>query len=170
MKHDTSTSRTYIFPEPDLLHTLINAYFTEINILWPLLHRPTFENSVAEGLHHKDSGFAGVVLLVCATGSRFVSDPRVLSDSSSLLSAGWKYFNQVQIGENALLEPPSLFNLQTRCVRGSILIHVRYLILFAACCGISSRVVRASNLLVNHRCRYPTSARRWCAPTQSLWE
>jgi hypothetical protein len=56
---------------------------------------------------------------VCATASRFVDDPRVLSHGSQLLSAGWRYYTQVQLGETALLKPPSLFNLQMRCVRRS---------------------------------------------------
>jgi hypothetical protein len=82
-----------------------------------LLHRPVFEKLLADGLHLADDEFAVVVLLVCANGSRFIDDQRVLSDGYLRLSAGWKYFNQVQIGQNALLKPPSLFHLQMRCVR-----------------------------------------------------
>ena len=58
----------------------------------PLLHRPTFEKGLAEGLHYKDEGFGSTVLLVSALGSRFCDDPRViLEDSNSQHSAGWEW-------------------------------------------------------------------------------
>ena len=56
---------TYIFPPDDLIPELVGNYFTYTNILFPLLHRPTFEKAVAEGLHTRDTGFAGVFMLVC---------------------------------------------------------------------------------------------------------
>lgn len=72
---------------------------------------------VREGLHHKDSAFAGVYLLVCAVGARYSSDNRVkLDGSDSLHSSGWKWFEQVQMVKKSLLSPPTLFDLQTYCV------------------------------------------------------
>lgn len=46
----------------------------------PLLHRPTFERAIKEGLHLQDPKFGANVLLVCANGARFCDDPRVLSE------------------------------------------------------------------------------------------
>ncbi|KIK66923.1 hypothetical protein GYMLUDRAFT_239127 [Collybiopsis luxurians FD-317 M1] len=88
----------YTFPEPDLLVQLVDAYFANLNIYLPLLHRPTFERSLHERLHYRDDAFAAVVLLVCAVGSRYVDDPRVLLDGvDAWHSAGWRYFNQVPV-------------------------------------------------------------------------
>jgi hypothetical protein len=56
---------------------------------------------------------------VCANASRYIDDPRVLVDDSPLLSAGWKYFEQVHIGGDSFLVAASLFDLQMRCVRAA---------------------------------------------------
>lgn len=95
---------------------MIECYFREMNSVFPVLHRPTFERSVAEGLHCEEEGFAHILLIVCAIGSRFVDDPRVLADSTSSLSAGWTWFNQVPM-VNDMLQPPQLYNIQLHCVR-----------------------------------------------------
>ncbi|EEB89241.1 hypothetical protein MPER_12684 [Moniliophthora perniciosa FA553] len=50
------------FPERDLLDGLITTYFEDLNPFFPLLHRPTFEASVAEQLHRRDRSFGLVVL------------------------------------------------------------------------------------------------------------
>jgi hypothetical protein len=82
----------------------------------PLLHRPSFEAGILEGLHLRDDGFARVLLLVCAVGSGYVDDPRVISDPGSGLQSGWKWFIQVTLGGLALLALPSLYDLQVCCV------------------------------------------------------
>ncbi|CUA77621.1 hypothetical protein RSOLAG22IIIB_02638 [Rhizoctonia solani] len=66
------------FPPDDLLASLVDLYFTRFNVILPLLHRPTFEAQVAQKLHWRDPSFAAVVLLVCANGSRFSDDTRVM--------------------------------------------------------------------------------------------
>ena len=95
---------------------LIERYFQFTHHLYPILHRPTFEEYFAEGRHFREEGFAGVVLLVCALGARFVDDPRVFLDHPSKPrhphSAGWKWFNQVQLVRNVALADPTLFDLQ----------------------------------------------------------
>ncbi|KAJ4477535.1 fungal-specific transcription factor domain-containing protein [Lentinula aciculospora] len=108
---------SYNFPEPDLLASLINSYFHNVNIILPLLHRPTFERATREKLHYRDDMFAAIVLLVCAVASRYVDDRRVLLDKvDSWHSSGWKYFNQVQVVRKSLLAPPTLFDLQFYCL------------------------------------------------------
>ncbi|KAJ7115077.1 fungal-specific transcription factor domain-containing protein [Mycena crocata] len=82
----------YTFPPPDLLASLIALYFTHKNLYHPLLHRPSFERAVREGRHERDAAFGAVVLLVCAIGSRWSEDARVLvPDSSELVpdSSEW---------------------------------------------------------------------------------
>ncbi|KAF9021193.1 hypothetical protein BDZ89DRAFT_1019740 [Hymenopellis radicata] len=104
---------SYSFPEEDLMNSLIDLYFQNVNIFLPLLHRPTFERSLSEGLHHKDDMFAAVILLVCACASRYSDDDRVLLDGEeSRHSSGWKWFDQVQLIRKSVLLPPTLYDLQ----------------------------------------------------------
>lgn len=55
------------------MNELVNLYFYYNNSLVPLLHRPTFEREIAEGLHWRVTGFAEVLLLVCSLGARYSS-------------------------------------------------------------------------------------------------
>lgn len=110
----TNEPRTqYNFPEPDLLRDLVDLYFEHVNLFLPLLHRPTFERSISEGLHLRNELFGANVLLVCANGSRFSDDPRVLLDGEqSRHSSGWRWFDQVQMVKKSFLSPPTLYDLQ----------------------------------------------------------
>ncbi|TFK49793.1 hypothetical protein OE88DRAFT_1755750 [Heliocybe sulcata] len=104
---------SFTFPAPDLIDSLVSLYFLNINNFYPLLHEPSFRHKVADGLHHRDSGFGGVLLAVCACASRWSDDPRVLMDGTrSQHSAGWQWFNQVQMVRKSLLAPPCLYDLQ----------------------------------------------------------
>jgi len=79
----------------------------------PILHRPTFLRSLNSGLHLREPAFGMTVLLVCAIGSRFTSDIRVLLDDDiSDLSSGWKYFTQVPVFRNGLFLRSTLYDLQ----------------------------------------------------------
>jgi hypothetical protein len=104
-------------PPQDLLLILVEAYFKHLNLITPLLHRPTFERALAEGDHHSYTGFCIVVLLVCANGARFVEDERVLIEGTSRHSAGWKWFNQVHVLRRSLVMSPCIHDLQRCCVR-----------------------------------------------------
>ncbi|CCM00118.1 uncharacterized protein FIBRA_02145 [Fibroporia radiculosa] len=111
------------YPESDLMLSLIELYFREVNAYSPLLHRPTFENNIKDGLHLRDEGFGSTVLLVCAIGARFSDDPRVfLSDyQDNPLSCGWEWFKQVQMIRKSLLAPPRLYDLQVYCLTAMFL-------------------------------------------------
>ncbi|KAJ7115968.1 fungal-specific transcription factor domain-containing protein [Mycena epipterygia] len=103
----------YNFPPPDLAASLVDLYFTHVNLLLPVLHRPTFTCDLAAGLHLTNDGFAATFLLVCAIGARFSSDPRVLLDGSdSLHSCGWRWFEQLQLMRDIFGPPPCLYDLQ----------------------------------------------------------
>lgn len=100
---------------------LIDLYFRNVNDYMPLLHRPTFEKGIADGLHLSEEGFGSTVLLVCGVGSRFSHDPRVfLEGSDSTHSSGWEWFRQVQLVRKSLLAAPRLYDLQICCVRDFI--------------------------------------------------
>ncbi|KAJ4490361.1 fungal-specific transcription factor domain-containing protein [Lentinula aciculospora] len=103
----------YVFPEDALIRQLVSLYFSNVHYLFPLLHRPTFENHVfKEKLHLTDSCFAATLLAVCSIGSRHCNDPRVLTDENHLRSAGWKYFKQIRLSRASFVQPVSLFEIQ----------------------------------------------------------
>ncbi|PPQ71792.1 hypothetical protein CVT24_006143 [Panaeolus cyanescens] len=112
---------TYTYPPEDLMPSLIDAYFTQMNNFLPLLHRPTFERSIADGLHYTDSMFGATVLLVCAHGSRYSDDPRVRSERADgelegQRSAGWKWFEQVNVLRKSLFKRTTLYELQMQAL------------------------------------------------------
>ncbi|KAA1476288.1 hypothetical protein DENSPDRAFT_843202 [Dentipellis sp. KUC8613] len=106
--------RGYTYPPPDLLVALIELFFANINIYMPLLHRPTFEAAVADGLQYRDAGFGGVLLLVCATAAHFSDDERVLLPGTGehWHSCGWQWFDQVQLTHRSILAAGCLCDLQ----------------------------------------------------------
>ncbi|KAL0063792.1 Gypsy retrotransposon integrase-like protein 1 [Marasmius tenuissimus] len=124
----------YTFPPYDLLPTLVSLFFTNVHPLFPVLHKPIFEQGVNEGLHHRDTHFASVLLVVCALGSRYSFDPRVFEDGDrieghcdsrdqnnghpkkSRISAGWKWFRQVKLIRTELQTKASLCELQMYCL------------------------------------------------------
>ncbi|EJF60412.1 hypothetical protein DICSQDRAFT_181332 [Dichomitus squalens LYAD-421 SS1] len=99
-----------VYPPRDLMHELIDAYFNRLNIYLALLHRPTFERDVKNGLHLRDRGFGAVLLLVCAIGSG------LLLDSSQIQShgppPGYHWFELVSTTDFSLLARPRLYDLQ----------------------------------------------------------
>ncbi|KAJ7143999.1 fungal-specific transcription factor domain-containing protein [Mycena epipterygia] len=117
----------YSFPPPDLAAHLIDLYFTRVNMYLPLLHRPTFERGVMGGLHHRDDNFAAILLLVCAVGSRWSDDPRVVPGSGTEgvgtaktgtghLACGWGWFDQVPLVGKHLFGQATLYDLQYYCL------------------------------------------------------
>jgi len=111
--------RSFLFPAQDLLPGLVDNYFAQVNIFLPLLHRPTFESALFDGLHLRDEGFASIVLVVCAIGARWSEDPRVYTqgDGLSSHSRGWFWYNQAQDQRLGYLSLPSLYDLQFHTVR-----------------------------------------------------
>ncbi|KZV61073.1 hypothetical protein PENSPDRAFT_693721 [Peniophora sp. CONT] len=110
-------SSPFEFPEDDLLWHLVDRYFTHLNVITPILHRPSFEKQVREGLHLKDEAFGAVLLSVCANGARLSDDRRVLTDEGqNWYSAGWAWFSQVRMTQKALLSSSRLYDLQVLCL------------------------------------------------------
>lgn len=63
-------------------------------------------------LHEKDQYFGGLVLTVCACGSRWSDDPRTRVKNDMPNSAGWLYYEQVHRLPRPMTEPISLVRLQ----------------------------------------------------------
>ncbi|KAJ7080234.1 fungal-specific transcription factor domain-containing protein [Mycena epipterygia] len=120
-KHAIPHVGPYIFPDADLLSALIELYFANWNIYYPLLHRPIFERSIADGLHTKDTSFGTVVLLVCAIAARFSDDVRVCPPESEPLRCGWQYFDQISHSVDHLFVRPTLYQIQYYCLATAFL-------------------------------------------------
>lgn len=102
------------------MQSLLDTFFIDVNIYFPVLHRPSFERAIAEGEHLRDESFGSVVLLVCALGSRFSYDPRVYVEGQHTpQAAGWEWFNQVQQTMKVInMDPPTVYDLQMAYVSG----------------------------------------------------
>ena len=103
------------FPPANLLPKLVDAYFNDINMYIPLLHRPTFERQLADGLHLRRQDFGAVVLLVCANGSKWVDDPRAADQNAPHKEAGARWAEQVQSTPLMPFSRPTVSELQA-CV------------------------------------------------------
>ncbi|KAJ7256469.1 hypothetical protein B0H12DRAFT_510408 [Mycena haematopus] len=109
---------TQIFPPADLLRDLVDIYFEQINIFWFILHRPTFEKSIADRLHLRNPDFGATVLAVCALASKNSPDKRViLPGEHGELGAGWEWFRQIQRPfSGRVVKTASLYDLQLCCL------------------------------------------------------
>ncbi|KAJ7264499.1 fungal-specific transcription factor domain-containing protein [Mycena haematopus] len=110
---DIPPVQDYTFPPNDLMLRLISLYFSNVNIFFPVLHRPTFETAFVSHKHLADSGFARTLLLVCALGARYSDDPRVHIPDTHFGTAGWVWFDQVKL---TVYGQPTLYDLQCYCL------------------------------------------------------
>ncbi|KAJ7610455.1 fungal-specific transcription factor domain-containing protein [Roridomyces roridus] len=114
--------RSFLFPDCDLTVALIRLYFDKVNVFFPLLHRATFERAFAADTHLREDddgvGFARTLLLVCALGARYSDDPRVCLQEHLVNSeeygstAGWKWFDEVELTRETASRQPTLYDLQ----------------------------------------------------------
>ncbi|KAK7060301.1 Gypsy retrotransposon integrase-like protein 1 [Paramarasmius palmivorus] len=113
----TAQPAPLVFPDPDLITTLLELYFENFHPIFSLLHRQTFGKSVLSGLHYRDRGFGATLLAVCAIASRFSDDPRVFyPGSNSKHSVGWRWFGQLDLSPPTFMQLPSLYELQLYCL------------------------------------------------------
>ncbi|KAK7457845.1 Gypsy retrotransposon integrase-like protein 1 [Stygiomarasmius scandens] len=98
------------FPPQSQLQQLVDAYFAETDVYTILLHRPTFEKSICEGLHLRDDAFGAVVLAVCALGANLLSPcPR-----SEITEDQW--FCQIRLERFVFSPKLELHHLQLYCL------------------------------------------------------
>jgi hypothetical protein len=106
------------YPDTDLLRHLVDCYFDNLNILLPLLHRPSFMRSIEEGSHHVDHNFGATVLAVCAIGCRYSDDSRVTYEITTATSCtAWRLFSQLHKLKKVNYLPHSLYEAQMYPVR-----------------------------------------------------
>ncbi|TFL01003.1 fungal-specific transcription factor domain-containing protein [Pterulicium gracile] len=113
-----------VFPEPDLMYSLIDLYFDKVNYLIPTLHKPTFFRLVEDGVHHKDIMFGALVLAACALGAAAGSDdPRMIAPDAELpVARGLDYVRQIWQIRKGLIAPCSLYEIQLLCT----ISHIHY--------------------------------------------
>ncbi|KAK1228846.1 Gypsy retrotransposon integrase-like protein 1 [Marasmius sp. AFHP31] len=115
--YNTQT-QPFDFPDVDLIFPLVALYFEKLQSSVKLLHRPSFERSVYEGLYLRNRAFGALLLTVCALGARFSDDPRVFIDPGGELSAGWKWITQLrpfEILSFGIGIEPSVYEIQAIC-------------------------------------------------------
>ncbi|KAJ7043931.1 fungal-specific transcription factor domain-containing protein [Mycena alexandri] len=110
----TKSRARYVYPDGDLITSLLELYFAIVHPTLPVLHRPSFERSVAEGLHLTNMEFGGLLLSVLAVASRYSHDPRVFVKGDRSLSSGWKFANQIEIVRRFF--EPTLYEVQMYCL------------------------------------------------------
>ncbi|PPR05818.1 hypothetical protein CVT26_010098 [Gymnopilus dilepis] len=112
-----------IYPEDDLLRSLVDLYFERINSVLPVLHKPSFMKSLNAGQHIWDASYGATVLLVCAIGARYSQDPRAtVANDTSGLSAGWQYFCQVPLHRKSMFYKSTIYDLQYYCLATTYLV------------------------------------------------
>ncbi|KAJ7052295.1 fungal-specific transcription factor domain-containing protein [Mycena amicta] len=103
-----------LFPDHDLILTLVHIFFEKIHPLFGILHRATFENALRDGVHFSDRQFGSLLLAVCCVSSRYSDDPRVFTEEAhDEHSCGWKWFKQIRPLRATFTLIPSLLQLQT---------------------------------------------------------
>lgn len=100
----------YKYPDPGLMKELVDAYFTQVNAFIPVFHRPTFEKSIADGLHLRDAGFGSVLLVVCAVATAYSNGETFDRETRSSKVSPW--FRQVQMSKQTILGPVRLCDVQ----------------------------------------------------------
>ncbi|KAJ3823960.1 fungal-specific transcription factor domain-containing protein [Lentinula raphanica] len=108
----------FIFPDDDLIDSLVHLYFTHVNAYFPIIHEPSFKRSINQDLHHRDKHFGALVLAVCALGARYSDDERIFEDNidgshdAKEQSIGWKWVRQIQPVRRTFIAPPSIYEIQ----------------------------------------------------------
>ncbi|KAK7451800.1 Gypsy retrotransposon integrase-like protein 1 [Stygiomarasmius scandens] len=98
------------FPPQSQLEQFVDAYFVERDAFHILLHRPTFEKLISEGLHLRDDAFGAVVLAICALGANSVS-PCPKSDTSAD-----RWISQIRLEKFVFSPKLELYHLQLYCL------------------------------------------------------
>ncbi|GJE89788.1 Zn(II)2Cys6 transcription factor [Phanerochaete sordida] len=109
------------FPDPVVLSELLETYYQRVHPNYPLLHWPTFLQSINSGLHLTDEPFGAVLLLVCALGARFSTNPATLpAGATNWQWAGWQWYDQVRVARKLMpLTTTTLYDLQLATLAGA---------------------------------------------------
>ncbi|KAJ7122397.1 fungal-specific transcription factor domain-containing protein [Mycena epipterygia] len=109
---------SYLFPDDELLMSLISLYFQNVDPFLPLLHRHTFESGVRQKFHLTHAGFGKTVLLVCALGTQYSTDsqPTCTPGNLSPRPPGWRWFEHVDLFGHMAHTHPTIYDLQSYCL------------------------------------------------------
>lgn len=107
----------FIYPPTEVMTRVLHMYFATYNLLYPLIHRPSFMALIAQNRHLYDPDFGAALLAVCAMSAQKSNDARLLADPKNPRSGGMQWFEQIKIDQRSVLETPTLYTLQTYFVR-----------------------------------------------------
>ncbi|KAJ6453724.1 fungal-specific transcription factor domain-containing protein [Mycena sanguinolenta] len=110
----TVPSHSLIFPAHHLVSSLVSLYFDNVNSFLPILHRPTFDQSLNQQLHIVNEGFGTILLLVCALGSLYLAESTEPAVDDTKLA--WDCYAQVELCGHSLRRLPTLYDIQAYCL------------------------------------------------------
>lgn len=160
------------FPDSDFLSSLVDLYFTNSNPFWPLLHRPTFEEAIANGLHQRDTQFAATVFLVCAIGVRFSQDSRAIAlPYDHIFAPSWTWFLRSQEMYQPVSHEASLYTIQAYGVSviSQHVFEIANVWIFPAICHLSGCLFVRRCSLDSARCRNTAGTRSGGSYKAEVW-
>ncbi|KAJ6566757.1 fungal-specific transcription factor domain-containing protein [Mycena capillaripes] len=83
------------FPDDQPMRVLVELYFSN-------------------QLHKHNPSFGTILLLVCALGSLYLTDPAVSNQDRQKL--GWNWYNQVELYGQSVHQAPTLYDIQAYCL------------------------------------------------------
>ncbi|KAH7089357.1 fungal-specific transcription factor domain-containing protein [Auriculariales sp. MPI-PUGE-AT-0066] len=86
----------FVFPPPDRLASLIQAYFDTWNPLFPMFHRHLFEKQLINEQFVHDKQFGVAVLLICALAESGLSGDAEQTSQRDHRPLGWSLFLQAE--------------------------------------------------------------------------
>jgi hypothetical protein len=117
MARERESLASIVFPPTDLMEALIHLFVRHVSPITPIIDISTFEKQYASGLYLRDLRHARLLLMVCALGSIYSKDPRVLYDVQGRLVPGYEYFFQLRFWR-CPYQAVQLHELQTCVVSG----------------------------------------------------
>lgn len=119
--HPCPPSNRLEFPPPDVIASLVDAYFAHSNIYYPVLHRPTFQRLLDQELHQHDHELGSLLLVVCAIGTRFSDHPYVsdvTAEGTNRCMTQWLIQTR-EVMKKSFTSTATLFEVQYYCVSRS---------------------------------------------------
>jgi hypothetical protein len=91
------------WPDPDLAAKLVEAYFSECNSFFPVVHRPTFMRQLSNPEMRCNRAWVSLAFGMFANAAKHLDDPRVLADPHEKYrhSAGASYWTQARFASIA---------------------------------------------------------------------
>ncbi|KAF9520728.1 hypothetical protein BS47DRAFT_1481125, partial [Hydnum rufescens UP504] len=123
MARERECLASIVFPPADLMEALIHLFVRHVSPIAPIIDISTLEEQYTSGLYLRDLRHARLLLMVCALGSIYSKDPRVLYDVQGRLVPGYEYFFQLRFWR-CPYQAVQLHELQTCALIATYYLHI----------------------------------------------